>query len=139
MTDNLRTLAQAADAAFEAWRSDPEPLDALRGACEAAEVALGRAMGVSGPLLWPACLRILAALDAERDAADAQGYARAMGEVEERAEERCVKRRQQADAAEERSPGRAWLLACVIEASLMRDWAKRARERATAAEKERGE
>ena len=76
MSDDLRALAQAADAAFEAWRSDPEPLDALRGACEAAEVALGRAVGVSGPLLWPACLRILAALNAERDAADARGYAR---------------------------------------------------------------
>ena len=67
MTD-LRTLAQAVDDA------DPEDYtDALE--------ALDAALGVSGclPLGRPAARAILAALDA----ADAQGYARAMGEVME--------------------------------------------------------
>lgn len=70
MTD-LRTLAQAVDDA------DPEDYtDALE--------ALDAALGVSGclPLGRPAARAILAALDA----ADAQGYARAMGEVVERCE-----------------------------------------------------
>lgn len=70
MTD-LRTLAQAVDDA------DPEDYtDALE--------ALDAALGVSGclPLGRPAARAILAALDA----ADAQGYARAMGEVVERAD-----------------------------------------------------
>ena len=70
MTD-LRTLAQAVDDA------DPEDYtDALE--------ALDAALGVSGclPLGRPAARAILAALDAER----AQGYARAMGEVVERAD-----------------------------------------------------
>ena len=69
MTD-LRTLAQAVDDA------DPEDYtDALE--------ALDAALGVSGclPLGRPAARAILAALDA----ADAQGYARAMGEVVARA------------------------------------------------------
>jgi hypothetical protein len=66
---DLRTLAQAVDDA------DPEDYtDALE--------ALDAALGVSGclPLGRPAARAILAALDA----ADAQGYARAMGEVVER-------------------------------------------------------
>ena len=70
MTD-LRTLAQAVDDA------DPEDYtDALE--------ALDAALGVSGclPLGRPAARAILTALDA----ADAQGYARAMGEVVERAD-----------------------------------------------------
>ena len=70
MTD-LRTLAQAVDDA------DPEDYtDALE--------ALDAALGVSGclPLGRPAARAILAALDA----ADAQGYARAMGDVVERAD-----------------------------------------------------
>ena len=70
MTD-LRTLAQAVDDA------DPEDYtDALE--------ALDAALGVSGclPLGRPAARAILAALNA----ADAQGYARAMGEVVERAD-----------------------------------------------------
>ena len=70
MTD-LRTLAQSVDDA------DPEDYtDALE--------ALDAALGVSGclPLGRPAARAILAALDA----ADAQGYARAMGEVVERAD-----------------------------------------------------
>ncbi len=70
MTD-LRTLAQAVDDA------DPEDYtDALE--------ALDAALGVSGclPLGRPAARAILAALNAER----AQGYARAMGEVVERAD-----------------------------------------------------
>ena len=70
MTD-LRTLAQAVDDA------DPEDYtDALE--------ALDAALGVSGclPLGRPAARAILAALAA----ADAQGYARAMGEVVERCE-----------------------------------------------------
>ena len=71
MSDDLRTLAQAVDDA------DPEDYtDALE--------ALDAALGVSGclPLGRPAARAILAALDA----ADAQGYARAMGEVVERCE-----------------------------------------------------
>ena len=71
MPDGLRTLAQAVDDA------DPEDYtDALE--------ALDAALGVSGclPLGRPAARAILAALDA----ADAQGYARAMGEVVERAD-----------------------------------------------------
>ena len=71
MSDDLRTLAQAVDDA------DPEDYtDALE--------ALDAALGVSGclPLGRPAARAILAALDA----ADAQGYARAMGEVVERAD-----------------------------------------------------
>ena len=70
MTD-LRTLAQAVDDA------DPEDYtDALE--------ALDAALGVSGclPLGRPAARAILAALDA----ADAQGYARAMREVVGRAD-----------------------------------------------------
>jgi len=68
---DLRTLAQSVDDA------DPEDYtDALE--------ALDAALGVSGclPLGRPAARAILAALDA----ADAQGYARAMGEVVERAD-----------------------------------------------------
>mgnify|MGYP001422911628 FL=1 len=68
---DLRTLAQSVDDA------DPEDYtDALE--------ALDAALGVSGclPLGRPAARAILAALDA----ADAQGYARAMGEVVERCE-----------------------------------------------------
>ena len=68
---DLRTLAQAVDDA------DPEDYtDALE--------ALDAALGVSGclPLGRPAARAILTALDA----ADAQGYARAMGEVVERAD-----------------------------------------------------
>ena len=68
---DLRTLAQAVDDA------DPEDYtDALE--------ALDAALGVSGclPLGRPAARAILAALDA----ADAQGYARAMGDVVERAD-----------------------------------------------------
>lgn len=81
---DLRALAQSADDAFEAWRADRcDP--SLRDACEAAEVALGLAVGASGPLLWPVCLRIIAALNAAEARGeargDAQGYARAMGEV----------------------------------------------------------
>ena len=71
MSDDLRTLAQAVDDA------DPEDYtDALE--------ALDAALGVSGclPLGRPAARAILAALDA----AEAQGYARAMGEVVERAD-----------------------------------------------------
>lgn len=63
---DLRTLAQAVDDA------DPEDYtDALE--------ALDAALGVSGclPLGRPAARAIIAALNA----ADAQGYARAMGEV----------------------------------------------------------
>ncbi len=76
MTD-LRTLAQAVDDA------DPEDYtDALE--------ALDAALGVSGclPLGRPAARAILAALDA----ADAQGYARAMGEVVERCQEPAPRR-----------------------------------------------
>ena len=68
---DLRTLAQSVDDA------DPEDYtDALE--------ALDAALGVSGclPLGRPAARAILAALDA----ADAQGYARAMGDVVERAD-----------------------------------------------------
>ena len=71
MSTDLRTLAQAVDDA------DPEDYtDALE--------ALDAALGVSGclPLGRPAARAILAALDAER----AQGYARAMGDVVERAD-----------------------------------------------------
>ena len=71
MSDDLRTLAQSVDDA------DPEDYtDALE--------ALDAALGVSGclPLGRPAARAILAALDA----ADAQGYARAMGDVVERAD-----------------------------------------------------
>ena len=67
---DLRTLAQAVDDA------DPEDYtDALE--------AIDAALGVSGclPLGRPAARAILTALDA----ADAQGYARAMGEVVEHA------------------------------------------------------
>lgn len=69
MSDDLRTLAQAVVDA---------PDD------DAARVALGRWLGFprgADPTLSVA-VDILAALDA----ADAQGYARAMGEVEERCE-----------------------------------------------------
>lgn len=77
MTD-LRTLAQAVDDA------DPEDYtDALE--------ALDAALGVSGclPLGRPAARAILAALDA----ADAQGYARAMVEVVAYATDEAVHQR----------------------------------------------
>ena len=78
MTD-LRTLAQAVDDAARGLRrarGREDYTDALE--------ALDAALGVSGclPLGRPAARAILAALDA----ADAQGYARAMGEVVERAD-----------------------------------------------------
>lgn len=74
MTD-LRTLAQAVVDAWELPAHMHKVYDAL--------AALGAALGDVDDLSVDAARAILAALDA----ADAQGYARAMGEVVERCEQ----------------------------------------------------
>ena len=90
MTD-LRTLAQAVVTAYETWHGerhasvgrDYAVIDDCRARYYAACAALDRALALQPSSSDADSARaILAALDAER----AQGYARAMGEVVERAD-----------------------------------------------------
>lgn len=96
MPDDLRTLAQAVVSAYETYDGertasvgrDYAVIDDCRAryydACKAVEVALGlQAQSVD----HASARAILAALDA----ADAQGYARAMGEVDALAQERAAR------------------------------------------------
>ena len=90
MTD-LRTLAQAVVSAHEMWQGeagdhvgyDPRVIADCKRRYYAASGALERVLGLPFATgTEPVARAILAALDA----ADAQGYARAMGEVVERAD-----------------------------------------------------